>query len=188
MERQHKPGARPAACVHRPTQPSLRAVAAENSHKFATANSACRADDQRCCARRRCAATTTAAATKPSAATLNAAQRSAVVSSLDAPLAVVAGAGSGKTSVLTKRIQHALASGVKPTKLLALTFTKAAAEEMRGRLVTAVGQKTAPRPSSSRPSTRSRSRCAVRTRTSPAAAPTLPCTRSVSSPSSSLPP
>ena len=74
------------------------------------------------------------------AAGLNPAQRSAVLADLERPLAVVAGAGSGKTSVLTKRVQHMLAHGVAPHHILALTFTKAAAEEMRSRLTAAVGK------------------------------------------------
>ena len=77
------------------------------------------------------------------ASKLNAAQKRAVLAPLSRPLAVVAGAGSGKTSVLTARIQHMLANGVPPRQILAITFTKAAAEEMRARLEKAVGRPTA---------------------------------------------
>ena len=88
-------------------------------------------------------ADTSAAAVPAYAASLNAAQREAVLAPLDYPLQIVAGAGSGKTSVLTARIQHVLSSGVLPARVLAVTFTKAAAEEMRDRLQRAVGPKAA---------------------------------------------
>ena len=58
---------------------------------------------------------------------LNDKQQRAVTASLRVPLCVVAGAGSGKTSVLTNRIQFMLDSGVPPAKVLAVTFTTAAA-------------------------------------------------------------
>lgn len=65
---------------------------------------------------------------------LNDKQQRAVTASLRVPLCVVAGAGSGKTSVLTNRIKFMLDSGVPPAKVLAVTFTTAAADEMRERL------------------------------------------------------
>ena len=75
---------------------------------------------------------------------LNSEQKRAV-GCVDGPVLIVAGAGSGKTRVLTSRIAYILEKGCDPSEILALTFTKKAASEMKERIALMVGEKKARR-------------------------------------------
>ena len=71
---------------------------------------------------------------------LTAPQRAAVMHR-DGPLLIIAAAGSGKTRVLTRRVAHLVREGVRPSQILAITFTNKAAGEMKERVAHVLGRK-----------------------------------------------
>ena len=72
-------------------------------------------------------------------------EQEAAVKCVEGPVLIVAGAGSGKTRVLTSRIAYMLAKGTEPSGVMALTFTKKAASEMKERIAKMVGERSARR-------------------------------------------
>ncbi|HEX5743075.1 MAG TPA: UvrD-helicase domain-containing protein, partial [Flavobacteriaceae bacterium] len=70
---------------------------------------------------------------------LNLPQQQAVLQK-EGPMMIIAGAGSGKTRVLTYKIAYLIQQGVDPFQILSLTFTNKAAKEMKNRIANVVGE------------------------------------------------
>ena len=92
----------------------------------------------------------------------------------EGPLLIVAGAGTGKTTTLAARVTTLLERGVRPERVLLLTFSRRAAREMLDRAERA-GHREAPAASGAAPSTRSRTGCSASTRRRSACPPGSPC-------------
>ncbi len=71
---------------------------------------------------------------------LNEEQQQAVLAPLDRNILIVAGAGTGKTTALSRRVAHLLAKGVQPSRIVCCTFTNKATSEMRERIATLVSE------------------------------------------------
>ncbi|MDX5935549.1 ATP-dependent helicase [Acidithiobacillus thiooxidans] len=74
---------------------------------------------------------------------LNPAQREAVTLPMDSHGAILAGAGTGKTNVLTHRMAYAIRGGMEPNAIVAVTFTNKAAKEIKERIARLVGEEAA---------------------------------------------
>jgi DNA helicase II / ATP-dependent DNA helicase PcrA len=72
----------------------------------------------------------------PFLSTLNDQQRIAATAPIDSPVLIIAGAGTGKTNTLAHRVAHLIKEGIKPSRILLLTFTRRAAAEMTRRAET----------------------------------------------------